>query len=532
MKFVAKRSGKLLLAFTALSALAVPAPSTAKATKAEPSVDMINHALKNSPLDPRLNFLAALSYEKSSVVGTDRREMARVGYAMALKGDPAFWPAHMQLGLMAMEDRDATAAQQHFLDAALLQPEEPTIFYALARAAFCAGDLPVARAAWDRATALQAPKSPEDFTTGAAVMRRAGLLDASQGYVAKLQDIGAPVPSMIRLAADAPAVSTAPKPPAPQQEGNGTSKMGMVDVIILRRDDGTMRSTGINLLDALTLQFGSTLVNSSWNSSRDRVSDTLTSSTLDVARDLTVSVPSVNYSLNVANAQGGQSTIQAQQALLIYDGQTSKFHIGSSLTFATDGSMNSSVSTKDDGLVIEVGAHFADQDMVRLDINASLEDFVPGSGPGSFRQSVQTEKTTTTVAATLHFGETILIASGEQSLNSRSFDRTPILGSLPLLGNLFNERNRTTGDTSVMVLLTLRPRGSHSLPQENEAERLHFEQLRERLLDQLGTGGEELNLRSFAPDKQIMSYRLDNPAKLHDAAYLKRAGVLSIPGLQ
>ena len=80
--------------------------------------------MKKNPLDPRLNYLAGLAYESSSVMGTDQREMAKVGYLMALKSDLAFWPAHVQLGLMAMDDRDAIAAQEHFSAAAAIKPDE------------------------------------------------------------------------------------------------------------------------------------------------------------------------------------------------------------------------------------------------------------------------------------------------------------------------------------------------------------------------------------------------------------------------
>lgn len=507
-----------------------PLPATANSTSALPSLDSINKALKSAPLDPILNYWAALSYETTSVIGTDRREMARVGYAMAVKSDPSFWPAHVQLGLMAMEDRDARTAQLHLLAAALLQPDEPTIFYTLARAAFCTGDLHVAMSAWNRATALRAPKSTQDYVTGAAVLARAGQMDKARVYLDQLKVTHAPIPVMINLAGATGGNEAIVEPQVPlRKEGNGNAaKMGMVDVIILRRDEGSLKLSGINLLDSLNLQFGTTLINSSWKSSRDRIEGGMTSSTLDIGRDLTVTIPSVTYSLNVANSQGGQSTVQAQQALLIYDGQTSKIHIGSTLTFATDGDLESAVATKEDGLNLEIGAKFSDDGAVKLDINASLEDFVPGGGPGSFRQSVQTEKTTTSVTASLRFGETILIASGEQSLNSRSYDRTPIFSSLPLLGNLFNSKIRTTADSSVLILLTLRPRSSHELPHDSEAERLQFDNLRNRLLDQLDTDNASPSPNRFTPEHKAMSFRVDNPARLHDADYLKRAGLSDI----
>lgn len=510
----------------AASSMAISAlPVDAKPPPERVSLEAVNKSLKTNPLDPRLNYLAALSYETTSVIGTDRREMARVGYTMALKGDPTFWPAHVQLGLMAMEDRNAKAAQGHFTAAALFQPTEPMVYYNLSRAAFCAGDLLVANEAWVRATSLRAPQTTYEFITGAAVLKSSGDLEGARYWVQQLKAIGAPIPAMIQLESSInPAASAA----LIEEEISAFAKMGMVDVIILRRDEQAAQFSGINLLDALALQFGSTLVNTSWNSSRDRIDRSQTSGTIDRGGELTVTVPSVTYSLNIANSAGSQSTIQAQQALLIYDGQTSKVQIGRSLTFAVDGSFESAVSTQEDGLQIEIGADFSEAGTVKLDINASLQNFLPGGGPGSFRQSVLTEKTTTNVTASLEFGETIVIASGGTTINSRGFSRTPVIGSLPLIGNLFNGRDRKESDTSILILLTLRQRGSHELPHNSAAERDRFEHKRNRLLDQLGGGRADPDLSRFTPDKQILSFELENPARKGNYDYLKRAGVLTM----
>lgn len=506
--------------------MALSAPLSAKADNNN-EIAKINSALKRSPLDPRLNFLAGLAYERTSVMGTDQREMARVGYLMALKNDPYFWPAHVQLGFMAMDDRDAVSAQEQFSAAAAINSEEPIIYYALARAAFCAGDLQIAETSWKRATQLRAPQSVDELVTSAAIERQIGQSEAADRYVARITQMGQEAPRMALYNAASPLpnyMSGEHADPAVQTD----DKMGMVDLIILRRDERQLSASGINLLEALTLQFGSNLVNSSWRSSRDRLTGTVTSSTNDIIRDLSVTVPAVTYSLNIANARGGKSTVQAQQAVLISDGERSNVQIGSTLTFATDGSLSSSVSTLQDGLSLEISSTFIDQNRVKLAIDANLESFLPGSGAGSFEQSVQKEKTGTRVTATLKFGETILISSGEQATNSRAENRTPLLGSVPILGKLFNSRDQSTSDISVIVLLTLRPRGSFSLPHANALERRNFETMRKRLLDQLGTGGEEPSQHRFQPDQARLTYTLENPARSGDKNYLVRAGVLRV----
>lgn len=490
-------------------------------------IGKINSELKRSPLDPRLNYLAGLAYERVSEMGTDQRDMAQVGYLMALKSDPTFWPADVQLGFMAMDDRNAVTAQKFFSAAAAIKADEPIIYYALARAAFCAGDLQVAEQSWKYAIQLRAPHSIDELTTGAAIERHRGAVGAADSYVAKIKQMTKAVPVMALQGAA----------PSDQQDMSGEAntstlgadeKMGMVDVIMLRIDEDRYSSSGINLLDALKLQFGANLVNSSWQSSRDRLAGAASSSTSITSGSLSVTVPSVTYSLNIANAGGGKSTIQAQQAVLIYDGEKNSAHIGSTLTFATEGGLSSSVSTLEDGLQLEIDSKFVDQDRVKMTIDASLEMFLPGAGIGSFNQSVQKDKTSTHVTATLKFGETILISSGEQSLNERATDQTPLLGSVPILGKLFSLREKAVSGSSMMVLLTLRPRGSIGLYQSNAVERRNIENMRRRLLDQLGTGRDDVPVKRFKPDQAKLLYRLDNPARSGDKSYLARAGVLDV----
>lgn len=93
--------------------IALLADGAALARNADPAaldLTQINLALKNDPMDAQLHFKAALAYETTSVAGTEQREVSKAAYAMALKADPTFWPAQVQLGLMAYEDRDTIKA--------------------------------------------------------------------------------------------------------------------------------------------------------------------------------------------------------------------------------------------------------------------------------------------------------------------------------------------------------------------------------------------------------------------------------------
>lgn len=520
--------------FLALAAgISLLASSAALARDVSPSalsLEQINLALKNDPLNAQLHYKAALAYETSSVAGTDRREVSKAAYAMALKADATFWPAQVQLGLMALEDQNPGKAQQYLVDAAQLNPSEPVIFYALARAAYCNGELGLASAAFDRAKQLRAPSTADDLITAAAIRGRSGARAEAQNFVQLLVQSGGATPPMVQHAVNdgLAGVNTAPLPTqAPSSKVETTkNKMGMVDIIILRRDESLGSTSGINLLEALTLQFGGSLLNSRWTSSRDQLTNSITSNVRDLSREITATLPAVTYSLNIANARDGWSTVQTQQALLVYDQQLSKVSVGSSLTFATDGTMNSTTATKDAGLRLEIKPDFREDGMVNLHVSATLEDFVDLAA-GSFRQSVQTEKSTTDVTADLRFGETILIASGESAINTRMGSKTPFLGDVPLLGKLFSSRRDAKLNTSILILLTLRPRGSELLPHADELEREIFRKRKDKLLEQLDANSES-HFHRFIPDQSLMSYKIENPARRGDKSYLSRTGAFSI----
>jgi type II secretory pathway component GspD/PulD (secretin) len=231
----------------------------------------------------------------------------------------------------------------------------------------------------------------------------------------------------------------------------------------------------------------------------------------------------VTYSLNIANARDGWSTVQTQQSLLIYDQQSSTVSVGKSLTYAANGTLSSTSFIKDAGLSLQIKPAFRDDGVVNLQVSATLENFLPSSA-GSFNESVLTEKSTTGVTADLRFGETILIASGDSATNSRSGSKTPILADLPVLGKLFSSRSDTKLNTSLLILLTLRPRGSERLQDAGQVEREMFRIRKDKLLEQLGSNSESRFYR-FIPDQSLMSYKIENPARRGDLSYLLRTGV-------
>jgi hypothetical protein len=485
----------------------------------------IGHALSERPDDPLLNFLIGLAYERSAASSTETRELARVGYIMALRQDGALWQASYQLGLMALEDGDPFAAERHLMTAALNAPAELRVFRALARAAYCAGDIQLAAAAIEKANALSADDNAGFLLAEDSVdyLLTSALIAAAQNDRKAFELFAGRLPPKMRDAvtnrmADPRQIMTieaavAPVAATDSDKADG-KRMALVDVIIIRRDEDTSTSTGINLLDSLSLQLGGNLINHSWTRSRNQGDASLLSNIFSANQSLTLSVPAVTFSLNLANAQGNNSRIEGRPTLLIYDEVPAKFFDGETLTFSTTGQLNSSAQTREVGLALSVKPKFLGDEVVNLTVTVTLETFLPIVTTGTFLESVQTTKSSTEIAADLRFGQTMLVSSGAMTQVTRSRSKTPVLADVPVLGKLFSAKFKDQRTNELLVLLSLRPVLGEAVQRGVNTERRFVDRLRIRLFPDLNESAR------LAPETRQMFYRIENPAHTGTESYI------------
>lgn len=527
-----------LCALTASEAIARPASSKPEAelsTRArKPAVlqQRVDLALMRNPASAQLHFLRGLLYDATSTAGSEGRQLARIGYVSALRADPTYWPANYQLGLLAMDEGDSIAAEQLLIAAAHHAKDEARVFYALARAAYCSGDTNTAKLALQRAMSLKKPDRDEERVTAALVSAASGDKDSAQRWVNEtapspnsqssryLQErvkilIGSSSASSNAVAGNA-RVSANNAPPTER-------KMAVVDVVIVRRQESQGSSSGINLMDALTLQFGSSLI----NSERDKVYDRLSSSTISDAvatsQNVNLTIPSVTYSLNIANASGNNSSIEARQTLLSYDGVTSKVFSGGTLTYSSSGQMSSQSYTKEVGLSLAVTPKFVAEDLVRLTIATAMETFVNGDAAGSFDESVQTQKSSSDITVDMSFGETVFVSGGRFENFESLSSRTPIIGSLPLIGNLFSKKGSKYSKDDLLIILSMRRDGGR-LDQKSPEEINFIENLGYSLWEKLGFDIPSQDAH-IAPEVHRPYFNLENPARSLDPGFIDHLGL-------
>ena len=497
----------------ALPAFCMTTAAVAAEQSAQLNLTAISRELSDHPDDSVLNFLTGLAYEGTTTNSSEARQLARVGYLMALRQDDGFWRAAYQLGLMALEDRDPRAAQRFLLMAATKAPAEPRVYHALARAAYCAGDIDLAAAALARAEQLHQSDTEDDLLTAALISAATG---NSTRVGTTLPRLSAPLREGVenRLAAprEVSIQQQSPAPAGPSQPAD--SQMAVVDVIVIRRNETTGTRSGINLMDTLSLQLGGNLINRNWAKSTDQIDPTLSTSSISQTSSLELTIPTVTYSLNLANARGNSSRIEARPTLLIYDGTEAKVFDGGTLTFATDGQLSSSSETREVGLSLSVKPKFLSDDKVNLAVTVTLETFVPSTPVGTFRQAIQTAKSSTIVAANVQFGQTMLVSGGSSTTVINGSSKTPLASDIPLLGKLFSAKSRSRQDNELIVLLSLRRVPGQSVQNESDAEQRLTYGLRQQVFPNLKLS----NPRSL--ETRQMFYRMENPARSATEAYV------------
>ena len=103
------------------------------------------------------------------------------------------------------------------------------------------------------------------------------------------------------------------------------------------------------------------------------------------------------------------------------------------------------------GVILKMTAWVTAEDEIILELNPEVSDFVTTSGSGTAATSQKNANTTLRVKD----GETVIIGGLTKRTESQAGDKIPILGSIPIIGNLFSNRSKT--DDSSELVFYIRP---------------------------------------------------------------------------
>jgi Flp pilus assembly secretin CpaC len=488
---------------------AAAAVEAIRANDLEKASEFTNNALRLEITNSYLQFLNGYVYHLEANNGdATKLPLAQQGYELAVQFDETNWLARYYLGILHLDQRDWARAQKHFAEALHYNGDDPGILYNLGVASYYAEDPVTADGS------LRKLREIGDYGKDARVLRASSMVMAALGEHAKAaqfldlykkaadskgkvaavdrrikdwnqfhQRFGVRTPAQMvqveqpagmaadpnamqqpadqgaQVQQDQPAADAQPAEPQPI-DANG---MVIVDVVIIRTEENYTTSRGVNLINGLTLQFGSSSASTA-AFSYAKTQNPLGSSTDDGTRTTIVrslNIPGITYSLNIANTNTTRNEILARPTLVALNGQPSEFFSGVNINAAAVGGAGDGSTVqieKEIGVKLTVTPEFLEDGRVKLAVTAERTFLTtPNTSSVTFTLRIDTSKTNVNANVAMRYGETLILSGLSEKETERKRDGVPGLQDVPLLQYFFSKRNTTDFQKSVLILLTPRP---------------------------------------------------------------------------
>ena len=136
----------------------------------------------------------------------------------------------------------------------------------------------------------------------------------------------------------------------------------------------------------------------------------------------------------------------------IYVGETRSILVSSSVGDTKDAVVRNKYSREDIGISLKVKPRLSSNSKVALQVEATIEDVVPGSGSTADRPTTTKRKVTTN--AIVNNAQTIILGGLMKSSGGKSVTKIPVLGDIPILGALFTSTSYSESRVNVVIYLT------------------------------------------------------------------------------
>jgi len=475
-----------------------------------------NQALSLNIQDTRLQLLNGLVYHLQFLDGdSEKAALAEQGYNLALQFDPTNWSAHYFMGLLALDQRKYGAAKDAFSAALLFEPDDPEVLLGLATSSYYNADPATSVAAIKR---LEKASQDQHFELRPSVVHLAAIAFAAVGdqeqadkwlkkakekclsgnqcqkLEKRLDQWSAVYKYPARSDNEAPVNPDSSKgaiertqfaqpggfpgqpggfpgqpgfggqPGFPGQPGFGpqqskSSRMIMLDVVLIKMQDTLSTRMGINLLNSLTFQFGSS---SAPAFSRSVATTEGSSGTSTTTLTRAITVPALTYSLNIANAATQLDEVLARPTIVAIDGLKSEFFSGDEINAAAVSGNSGGVGgqaiqvQKEIGVRLGLTPTFKTNDKIGLDIRVERTFLTPSSSDVNYSFIIQTQKLNMNSNVELEFGQTLVLGGLSEKETTRTRTGVPILQDIPGLQYLFSQLNTSSFQRSVLILITPR----------------------------------------------------------------------------
>ena len=448
-----------------------------------------NKALKFTPTSSGLHFLNGLAYQLDSSGGdTSKQELARQGFELSIKFDKSNWLAWYHLGLMDLYAKEYASAKKNFSEAIMLEPENPDLLYHMAFASYYSQDLATASGVLDALEELE-PEETRTLEAIAMVSAASNRTEKAKQYLnafseasptsvarvkvleKRLKDWQEFYKNTAKTSSDKQSLESKsliedePSYEMPIDDSRETQEpeppdMVVIDVVFISTEEAISNSRGVNLLNGLNIQYGSIYGRESDNDDLPGFIRTREFNDVGDSETLTtslISIPAINYSLNIANSLGNRNEILARPSLVARSGSTSEFFAGIEIEAGSESAQGEAYSiSKEIGVSLEVTPEVEDDGRIGLNLTAKRTFLKPASTAIKFDYAVETSKTTVTADVVMKTGETLILSGLSEKEVTNSRDGVPGLQEIPGIQYVFSRKEDYDFQKSVLILITPR----------------------------------------------------------------------------
>jgi general secretion pathway protein D len=182
--------------------------------------------------------------------------------------------------------------------------------------------------------------------------------------------------------------------------------------------------------------------------------------------------PDIGLLLNAYAKEGGVNVIATPQILTL-DNEEAEINISKVIPYSTgmkyDANNNPVISYdyKDVGIVLKITPHITSSGEVKLKVYEKVEDVVGYANADQTAPITSKREAKTTVD--VQDGQTLVIGGLIKSKKLTTVEKVPVLGSIPLIGNLFKKTGHQIEKTNLLVFIT--PHVVRNVKEENELTR-------------------------------------------------------------
>lgn len=173
-----------------------------------------------------------------------------------------------------------------------------------------------------------------------------------------------------------------------------------------------------------------------------------------------VNMPSVKVALDALN-QVTDVNIVSSPSLMVLDNKKATLQIGQDVPIATQSAVSvttpgapvvNSISFRNTGVILGITPRVSDNGRVLLDIEQEVSDVIPTTSSNLDSPTFQQRRIKTTVAVS--DGESIVLAGLMQDRSELTRTKAPLLGDIPVLGNLFKQKDDAIKRTELLIAIT------------------------------------------------------------------------------